>query len=90
MPTVSKDFYNRLVENRLVKFNAEEVNYRKADSDIRCENCQHFFMRVWDKFHTCEIFRDKETDEKGVESDYVCDFHTIDGKEFPLLADDHD
>ena len=86
MATVTKNFYFRIVENRLVKFNDEEVNYREADSEIRCGNkCQHFFARVWDKFHTCEIFRNEETDEKGVNPDYVCDFHTEDGKTFPLL-----
>lgn len=90
MATVSKNFYDRIVENRLVKFNAQEVNYRKAEDDVRCENCQHFFQRVWDKFHTCEIFRDEETDEKGVSPVYVCDFHTINGVDFPLLKEDQD
>lgn len=84
MATVSKESYLRLIENRPYKFDEDEVSYRDAKSEEACQNCIHFFERVTDKFHTCEIFR--PTDDSPVDQDYVCDFHTVDGEEFPLLT----
>lgn len=78
MATVSNEAYKRLTENRPYKFDEEEVNYRDAESSKdKCGTCAHFFARVIDKFHTCEIFR--PSDDSEVISDYVCDFWT-DGK----------
>lgn len=87
MATVSKALYDRLLENRPFKFSAEEVNYRDAEGEERCENCVHFYTRKVDGFNVCEIFRDDETDEKGIDTVYACDFHTADGKTFPLLEE---
>jgi len=84
-PPITKDLYFRIVENRPFKFSAEEVNYRDGEGEEICRTCQHFFERVIDKFHTCEIFRPK--DDASVEAEYVCDFHTVDGEEFPLLEE---
>ncbi len=83
MATVTKESYLRLIENRPYKFDEEEVNYRQGEDLERCGTCVHFFERVTDKFHTCEIFRPK--DDSTVNPAYVCDFHTTDGEEFPLL-----
>lgn len=83
MATVSKESYLRLIENRPYKFDEEEVSYRDAKGEEACGNCIHFFTREVDKFHTCEIFRPE--DGGTVDVDYVCDFHTVDGEEFPLL-----
>jgi hypothetical protein len=87
MATVSKNFYERLMQSRPVKFDAEEVSYREAEGEEKCQNCQHFFERVIDKFHTCEIFRDEETDKNGVSPNFRCDFFTSNGTDFPLLEE---
>lgn len=80
---MTKDSYLRLIENRPYKFDEDEVNYKPEHSGLACETCVHFFERVTDKFHTCEIFR--PSDDSAVDPEYVCDFHTTDGEEFPLL-----
>jgi hypothetical protein len=76
MATVSKESYLRLMENRPYKFDEEEVNYRESESyaDDRCDTCLHFYERVLDKFHTCEIFR--PSDDSTVKPDWLCDFWT--------------
>lgn len=84
---VSKQLYDLVVESRPFKLGRDEVDYREADGEEQCKNCIHFYERRWDKFGVCEIFRDDETDEKGVNEDWVCSFHTVDGKEFPLLSE---
>jgi hypothetical protein len=78
MATVSKELYERLLLDRPFKLNEEESNYREADSDDKCGNCSHFFERVVDHFHTCEVVR--KSDDSSIEADYTCDFWT-DGKE---------
>lgn len=72
MTIVSKELYDRLMENRPFKLSASEVNYGESDSDNRCDNCVHFYTRVVDDFHTCEIFR--PSDDETVEPSYVCDY----------------
>lgn len=84
--TVSKESYLRLVENRPYKFDSEEVNYRKSDGEEACERCVHFFERLTDKFHVCEIFRPVKGKET-VDPEFVCDFFTADGESHPLLED---
>lgn len=83
MPLVTLNAYRRIIENRPYKFNEDEVNYGEATNEDVCKTCVHFFERVVDEFHTCEIFR--PTDDSSVEPNYVCDFHTADGEEFPFL-----
>ena len=83
MATVTKDSYLRLIDNKPYKFDEEEVNYRDGEGDDVCRTCVHFFERMIDKFHTCEIFRPR--DEGPVDPDYVCDFHTKDNETYPLL-----
>jgi tRNA U54 and U55 pseudouridine synthase Pus10 len=78
MKTVSKELYLRLLEDRPFKLNEEESNYRKSDTKEECGNCSHFFERVVDEFHTCEVVR--KLDDSSIEGDYVCNFWT-DGKE---------
>lgn len=86
MATVTKDSYLRLLENRPFKFDEEEVSYRDGKGEDVCKTCVHFFERVTDKFHTCEIFRPK--DDSAVDPTYVCDFHTTDNQNFPLLGEE--
>lgn len=85
MPTVTKNSYLRLMDNRPYKFDQEEVNYRDGEGEEVCGTCVHFFERVIDGFHTCEIFR--PSDDSAVNPKYVCDFHTTDNKTFPLLKE---
>ena len=87
MATVTKSLYDRMIADRPLKFNEEEVNYRKArfDSDDICENCVHFFTREVDQHHTCEIFR--PDDDESVDAAYVCDFFSKDGETFNLLRE---
>ena len=82
---VSKQLYDLVVESRPFKLGADEVDYREAEGEEQCNNCWHFYERRRDNFGVCEIFRDDETDRKGVNPDYVCSFHTVDGDKFPLL-----
>lgn len=98
MATVSKELYDRLIENRPFKLSAEEVNYRDATKhtkysflqtdDPRCANCIHFYTREIDQHHTCELFRPE--DDESVGEEYVCDFFSVDGKEFPLYIEPED
>lgn len=86
MSTVTKDSYLRLIANRPYKFAAEEVDYREAEGQERCENCLHFYQRRIDDYGVCEIFRDGEgDDEESIEPTWVCSFHTTNGANFPLL-----
>ena len=84
--TVSKDAYKRIIENRPFKFSVDEVNYRESEGDEECKGCVHFFERVKDKFHVCEIFRPTKGDE-SVDPEFVCDFWTENNEDFPLLED---
>jgi hypothetical protein len=80
MSEITQGLVDRIIADRPFKLNAEEVNYRPANGEDPCDTCIHLFKRVLDGFHTCEIFRDEQTDEKGVDPTYVCDFWN-DGKE---------
>lgn len=84
---ITKADYDDMMADRPEKFTPEEVGYRKAPrgSEYRCENCMHFYMRQVDRFHTCEIFRSPEVDERGVDLKYLCDWWTKDGEDFPLV-----
>lgn len=83
MATVTKGLYLRLIENRPYKFDEDGVTYRDGEGGEVCRTCIHFFERITDKFHTCEIFRPE--DDSPVDPAFVCDFHTTDGETFPLL-----
>ena len=95
MATVSKSLYDRMISDRPLKFDAEEVNYTEAvnystysflqNDDPCCKKCIHFFTREVDGHHTCEIFRPDE--DASVEPEYVCDFFSSDGSEFPLYRE---
>jgi hypothetical protein len=87
--TVSKDMYLRVIRNRPFKFSGEEVNYRDSEyEDECCGECFHFYTRNKDGYAVCEIFRDvSKKDEQPVKDQYVCDFFTEEGEEFPLLED---
>ena len=78
--------YDDIMDDRPEKFNGEQVGYRKAPrgSEQRCENCFHFYKRVIDTRTVCEIFRNEEVDEKGVDPKYLCDWWTSDGTDHPL------
>lgn len=83
---VSLSEYHALVEDRPIKFSAEEVEYTKdaeGKNEI-CFKCIHYFRRTTDDFAVCEIFRSDETDEGGVKPDAACIFQTSDGEHFPL------
>jgi hypothetical protein len=85
MATVTKSLYDRMIADRPLKFDAEEVAYRESDGKEICATCIHFFTRSVDNHHTCEIYRpDSDT---SVDSQYVCDFHSTDGEHFPLLTE---
>ena len=75
--------YQAMVADRPEKLSAEEVNYRECeDVGNECEHCFHFYQQVaGEKRMTCEIFR--PDGEKSVEPEYVCDFFTRDGEDFP-------
>jgi hypothetical protein len=80
---VSITEYQSLLEDRPEKFTPEDVEYR--DSDLmtqRCVRCVHFFQRSVDQFSTCEIMRPEK--DESVDPDYVCNFFTKNGEQFPL------
>jgi hypothetical protein len=86
MATVSKESYLRLVENRPYKFDREEVAYREGEGEEVCAKCVHFYLRKTDGYAVCEIFRDGEgRNEKPIDPAWTCSFHTVNGKDFPLL-----
>jgi len=88
--TATFKLYERVVEDRPFKLDAEEVGYREAGTDPACQSCVHFYKRVTDGFGVCEIFRDADTDEVGINPKWTCSFHTVDGEEFPLLEGEDD
>jgi hypothetical protein len=81
--------YLEIIQDRPEKFDAEDVEYGPAPegSAMRCASCQHLFTRRIDGFNVCEIFRDDESDSKGVFPDWRCRFWTVDGQVFPLLEE---
>jgi hypothetical protein len=83
--TLTQKEYEELVADRPKKFSPDDVNYREADGNQkRCGKCIHFYVRLADRLTTCEIMRSDETDENGVDPEFVCDFFTKDGEEFPM------
>ena len=86
------DAYENLMQSRPYKFLPDEVNYRDAETDVKCSTCLHYYTREIDGYAVCEIMRDVKSDEEEnpIKPDYVCDFHTIDGDSFPLLKESHD
>jgi hypothetical protein len=76
--------YKELMTERPRKLTTEQVNYRRADGDMICAKCFHFYERRIDDRGTCELFRSPETDEDGVKPYFTCDFFSPDGEEFPL------
>lgn len=79
--------YTKLLADRPAKFDEKEVNYRESTEKEKCGRCFHLFSRRLDKFKVCEIFRNDEVDEDGINPNYVCDFFTRDGESFPLLQE---
>lgn len=80
---INEKQYQALLNERPRKFTAEQVDYRDADGDDRCCNCQHYFNRPADNWGVCEIFRSVETDKVGVKPGYTCNWMTWDGESFP-------
>lgn len=72
--------YQELIADRPEKAEPDAVNYRDAEGKERCSRCIHFFQSK-DRA-VCEIMRPE--DEEDVEPNYVCNFYTFDGEEFPL------
>jgi hypothetical protein len=79
--------YNHLIDDRPEKWLPDSVHYRPSDGEEKCRRCLHFYTRKLDGFGVCELIRDADTDEDGVDGDNVCDFYTQDGENFPLLED---
>lgn len=81
-----KALYLRILDNRPVKFNAEEAQYRKSTGKEKCGGCAHFYTRNNDGHTVCEIFRPEGEDE-NVKANYVCQFWNDDSEHFPLLEE---
>lgn len=90
--TATKDDYLKLLDDRPVKFDAQQVGYEAAPegSQMRCAACRHYYHRAIDGFAVCEVFRSDETDQEGVKPDWRCMFWNVDGS-LPLYdASDSD
>lgn len=81
------DDYTKLLADRPAKFDESEVDYRESAGREKCGRCLHLYLRQLDQFHVCEIFRNDEVDNNGIDPNYVCDFFTRDGEVFPLLQE---
>jgi hypothetical protein len=83
---VSFQEYEELLSDRPEKFTAEQVNYRKAeDPGQECEHCIHFYEQVaGEKRTVCEILRLEP--EASIDPEFVCDFQSRDGKEYPYQS----
>jgi hypothetical protein len=79
--TVTRKEVESLILERPRKFTAEEVNYGPCaeGSAFRCCSCLRFYIRAIDSHAICEIMRSPKVDEEGVQPDFVCDWHTVDG-----------
>jgi hypothetical protein len=75
--------YKEMVADRPVKFDGAQVNYHEADGEERCATCFHFFIGAVAGRNVCEIMR--PVPEKSIDPEYVCDFVTTNGTNFPLL-----
>ena len=80
--------YTKLLSDRPAKFDDSEVDYRESQGKEKCGRCLHLFSRKLDSLNVCEIFRNDEVDNDGIDPEYVCDFFTRDGEIFPLLKEE--
>ena len=87
MGEVTKDTYDRLLENRPFKLSPEEADYRPAEGTEKCGNCIHLFERVADEFKVCEVVRPDEDGIEAIFPNYTCMFQTSDGENYPLLEE---
>jgi hypothetical protein len=80
---VSFSEYEKMLADRPTKFSQEQVNYRKAeDVGKACQYCIHFYQQVaGEKRTVCEILRLEP--EGPIDPEWVCDFTSRDGKEYP-------
>ena len=73
--------YRALLKDRPEKFSQADVFYRRGEGKERCRGCIHFFTSI--RRQTCEIFR--PCNDESVKPEWVCDFWTKNGSDFPLL-----
>ena len=85
MGEVTKETYERLLENRPFKLNPDEADYGPGEGEIVCKNCIHYFERKADGFAVCEVVRPDEDGVEAIQPFYKCRFWTNDGENFPLL-----
>ena len=76
--------YRRLMRDRPPKAMGDAVNYRKANSEPPCATCLHFYSSRAAQRSVCEIMR--PDGDASVKPGWTCDYHTTDGKMYPLLA----
>lgn len=87
MGKVSKETYERLIDNRPFKLAPEEADYGPAKGEDQCQYCIHFFVRKVDGFTVCEIVRPDEDNVEAIIPNYKCMFFTHDGEEYPFLEE---
>lgn len=88
MGEITKDTYDRLLENRPFKLSADEADYRKAEGPEKCAGCIHLFERRADHFLVCEVVRPDEDGIEAIQPAYTCMFQTEDGQNYPLLKEE--
>jgi hypothetical protein len=85
MAIASMEDYQEIMDTHPEKFDQNMARYRLAKlSEPRCDGCIHFFTRVTDNYHVCEIVR--PVPDRGILPEWTCKFQTADGKEFPLYG----
>lgn len=78
---VSFSDYQKILDDRPVKFTPEEVNFHKAKLDEEpCASCIHWFHAPIRDTNVCEIMRPADED---VPPNWTCAFHTKDGEHYP-------
>lgn len=78
------ELYKAIIADRPEKLDGEEADYRRADVPaMRCGRCLHFFERRVDAFGVCELVRLE--DDSPIKQNFVCDYYTDDGNNFPLM-----
>ena len=86
---ITFETYDRLMDARPFKLNAEEANYRDGEPKAKelCSNCFHLYTRNVDGYRVCAIVRDVKSDdeETPIKPSYTCDFFTTDAETFPFL-----
>ena len=85
---VSLSDYRQLLKDRPAKFSESDVFYRRGEGKERCRGCFHFFTNPESRSsnpvrQVCEIFRPRN--DESVKPEWVCDFWTKNGSDFPLL-----